>query len=105
MMVGRLCKLAFDDEPHFPELVSAILPLVSHEEGATFNLPLMGDKDKLITKNYPNQVLELLAAVLPDDVSHWPYGVTQTLERLSQAKPKLVSDPRMIRLKGSWDRR
>jgi len=57
VMVGRLCKLAFDDEPHFPELVSAILPLVSHAEGGTINLLLMGDKDKLITKNYPNPLV------------------------------------------------
>jgi hypothetical protein len=63
------------------------------------------DKDKLITKNHPDQVLELLTAVLPDNVIHWPYGVEQTLERLTKAKPALVTDPRMIRLKGIWDRR
>jgi hypothetical protein len=31
--------------------------------------------------------------------------VEQTLERLTKAKPALVTDPRMIRLKGIWDRR
>jgi hypothetical protein len=104
-VVSRLCTLAFDDEPHFPELVGAILPLVSRVHGGSLNLPLVRAADETITKNYPDQVLELLAVVLPDDVTRWPYGVAQTLERLTQAKAVLGSDPRMIRLKGIWDRR
>jgi hypothetical protein len=78
---------------------------VSDTDGGSLNLPLVRDKDKLITQNYPDQVLELLAAVLPDNVTHWPYGVNQTLEGLTKAKPALIIDPRMIRLKGIWDRR
>jgi hypothetical protein len=105
VVVGRLCTLAFDDEPHFPELVGAILPLVSRADGGSLTLPLVRATDETITKNYPDQVLELLDAVLPDDVARWPYGLQQTLERLTQAKPALTSDPRMIRLRGIWERR
>jgi hypothetical protein len=101
-VVGRLCALAFDDEPHLPELLDAILPLVSHANGGSFTL---WPKEKTITQNYPDQVLDLLAVVLPDDVARWPYGVNQMLERLTKAKPALVIDARMIRLKGIWDRR
>ena len=104
-VVGRLCTLALDDESHFPELVDAILPLVSRADGGSLTLPLTPATDETITKKYPDQVLELLAVVLPDDVTRWPYGVAQTLGRLTQAKPALGSDPRMIRLKGIWDRR
>jgi hypothetical protein len=103
VVVGRLCTLAFDDEKHFPELVSAILPLVSHAQiGSVAWLP----HDKIETiANYPDQVLDLLAVMLPDDVAAWPYAVGQMLERVIKAKPALVTDPRMIRLKGIWDRR
>jgi hypothetical protein len=104
-VVGRLCKLAFDDEAHFPELVGVILRLVSHADGGRVDFPLVLEKDKTIAKNYPDEVLGLLNAVLPDDVTHWPYGMNQTLERLTKAKPAFVVDPRMIRLKGIWDRR
>jgi hypothetical protein len=104
-MVSRLCALAFEDEAHFPELVRAILTLVSHADEGSLNLPLVRDSDKTIAKKFPDEVLDLLALVLPDDVAHWPYGVNQVLEVLTQAKPLLVNDPRVIRLKGIWDRR
>jgi hypothetical protein len=104
-VVGRLCNLAFDEETHFPELVGAILPLVSHADGGRLDFPLTLEKNNTIAKNYPDEVLGLLVAALPDDVTHWPYGVNQMLDRLTQAKPTLVTDPRMIRLKGIWDRR
>jgi hypothetical protein len=103
-VVGRLCTLAFDDERHFPELVSAVLPLVSHSQIGTVAWQVPHDKIETIT-NYPDQILELLAVVLPDDVARWPYGVNQILERVIKAKAALVTDPRMIRLKGIWDRR
>src|SRR5262249_21881398 len=67
-VVGRLCTLAFDDDTHFPELVDAILPLVSDAEIGSVSLPLPHNKGQMIAKNYPDQLLELLAAVLPDDV-------------------------------------
>jgi hypothetical protein len=103
VVVSRLCTLAFDDEKHFPELVSAILPLLSHAQiGSVAWLP----HDKIETiANYPDQVLDLLAVMLPDDVARWPYGVGQMLERVIKAKPALGTDPRIIRLKGIWDRR
>jgi hypothetical protein len=103
IVVGRLCTLTFDDKKHFPEMVSAILPLVSHAQtGSVAWLP----HDKIETiANYPDQVLDLLGVMLPDDVAGWPYGVGQMLERVIKAKPALVTDPRMIRLKGIWDRR
>jgi hypothetical protein len=104
-MIGRLCTLAFDDPTHFPELVSAILPLVSDAESGNLALLLPHDRGETVAKNYSDQVLDLLAAVLPADVTGWPHRVNQTLEWLTQAKPALVTDPRMIRLKGIWDRR
>lgn len=105
-VVGRLCTLAFDDEAHFPELVSAILPLVSEAEVGSMALPLQQDKIGTIAEKYPDRVLDLLAAVLPGEVARWPYGMDdQTLERLIKAKPRLTTDLRMIRLKSIWERR
>jgi hypothetical protein len=99
VVAGRLCTSAFDDELHFPELVGAIIPLACHADGGRLDLPRVRDEDKLITKNYPDQVLELLGTVLPDEVTHWSSGVNETLERMTKDKPAFVADPRMIRLR------
>lgn len=104
-VVRELYTLAFDDKTHFPELVDAILPVVSHASSGNLRLPSLNQKQEILIENHPSQVLELLAAVLLDDATYWPYGVDQTLERLTRAKPALARDPRMIKLKGIWDRR
>jgi hypothetical protein len=105
VVVGRLCAMAFDDEPHFVELIGAILPLISHADGENFTWAILDSKADGIARNYPDQVLQLLDAVLPDAATRWPYGAGPTLERLVQTKPALAADPRMFRLKGIWDRR
>jgi hypothetical protein len=56
----------------FPELVSAILPLVSDAEIGSVALHVSHDNGETIAKGYPDQLLELLAAVLPDYVTRWP---------------------------------
>ena len=99
MVAGRLCTSASDDELHFPELIGAIPPLACHAYGGRLDLPLLRDEDKLITKNYPDQVLELLGTVLPDEVIHWPSGVNETLERMTKDTPAFVAAPSMIRLR------
>jgi hypothetical protein len=104
-VVGQLCTLAFDDEKHFPELVRAILPLVVDSQIGRAAWQLPHGKIESISKNYPDQLLGLLAAVLPEEVAQWPYGVDHILEQLIKAKPRLTTDQRMIRLKGIWDRR
>jgi hypothetical protein len=104
-VVGRLCTLAFDDATHFPELISAILPLVSEAEVGSMGLLLPHDRIGKVVEKYPDRAFDLLAAVLPGEIARWPYGMDETLARLIKAKPALVTDPRMIRLKAIWDKR
>jgi hypothetical protein len=54
---------------------------------------------------YPEKFLQLLLAVLPDDVARRPYDTDQALEQLIRAKPTLATDPGLLRLKNIWDRR
>jgi hypothetical protein len=89
-VVGRLCTLAFDDERHFPELVSAILPLVSHSQIGRVAWQVPHDKIETIT-NYPDQILELLAVVLPDDVARWPVSTKYRCHRLCHLQMSLGS--------------
>lgn len=104
-VVSRLSALPFSDKEHFGELVAAVLPLVSNTEGGRLTLPLVHDKDREVSQKYPEEVLSLLNAVLPDDVSRWPYGVDTTLEQLLKAKPGLAIDSRFVRLTNLWESR
>lgn len=49
--------------------------------------------------------LALLHAVLPDNVSAWPYGIDATIDRIGEADNELNSDERLIELKRKWDSR
>jgi hypothetical protein len=104
-VVGRLCSLAFADAAHFPELVDAVLPLVSGTNSGDLTLPFIHDPNATITQNHPEKTLMLLAAVLTDDARSWPYGVERLLEGLLKAKPALADDMRFIRLKALWEGR
>jgi len=96
----RLCAIAFNDEPNFPALVDAILPLVSPHEGGGQILPLAKDKEAEIFDRHPGHVLALLSVVLPDDATKWPYGMDAALGRLQKAASSIAKDARLIELKG-----
>jgi hypothetical protein len=57
------------------------------------------EEDSAIVKAYPKQVLALLSAILPTEVSKWPYGMEGILDRLQQADTFLLKDDRLIELK------
>lgn len=99
---AALCNLAFADEKDFPAIVDIIIPLViqSGEE----HLSLYGleeAKDKIVNK-YPEKMLALLFAVLPEAVLRWPYGIDRILEQIGIADPSLLKDPRLVELKRRW---
>jgi hypothetical protein len=104
-VIDRLCSLAFADGAHFSDLADAVLPLVSNADGSHVTMPFIHDTNETVTQNHSEKVLALLAAVLPNQVRRWPYGVDKTLERLLKAQPGLAKDVRFIRLKMLWDQR
>ena len=58
-----------------------------------------------ILDHYPNQALALLHAVLPDNVSTWPYDIEKILQRIIEADSSLNSDERLLELKRKWNAR
>jgi hypothetical protein len=95
----RLCTIAFNDEPNFPALVEAILPLISPNDGGRLMLPLARDNQDKIFERYPEHVLALLSVVLPVEASKWPYGIDAALLHLSKTSKRINKDPRMIELR------
>ena len=65
---------------------------------------LRKSKDNIVDL-YPNETLALLNAVLADEVTAWPYGIEETLDRIGEADSSLRSDERLIELKRKWNSR
>jgi hypothetical protein len=102
---ARLCDFAFSDPKLFPRIADTVANLVAKAPDQHLVLANLQDDSSTIASDYPNQVLALLAAVLPDDVFRWPYGIEGILQRLEQAEPLLTKDERLIELKRKWNAR
>lgn len=102
---ARLCDLAFSNEARFPELAEIVLPLlIKIDRGHLMLRNLRRSKDNIVDL-YPHQTLAILHAVLPDNVSAWPYDIEDTLMRIGEADSILKTDERLLELKRKWDSR
>ena len=41
----------------------------------------------------------MIAAILPNDVSFWPYGLAQLLDRLVEKAPELADDAELQKMR------
>ena len=96
---ASLYNLVFFKKELFPELVDIILPLLTKIEH--HYLPLSED----IIKKHPRHTLALLYAVLPDNVSGWPYDIGDIFASISEDNPTLKTDEKFLELKRRWDSR
>jgi hypothetical protein len=107
-VTARLCDLAFEEAGQFPQIVDAILPLVTTVGEAHFLLRASHGKDDGkpdVVQEYPDKTLALLWAVLAEDVSTWPYGTADVIEKIATANPALKLDARFIELQRRWNSR
>lgn len=102
---ARLCDIAFSDAEHFAELSAIILPLLTRVDSDRLSLPELRRSGDGIVDKHPRETLALLHAVLPENVSAWPYGMDETLARLAEADATLRHDERLIELRRRWDSR
>jgi hypothetical protein len=69
------------------------------------SLPSVRREGGNIVDVHPERVLAVLHAVLPDNVSAWPYEIDATLARIGNAMPALRQDERLIELNRKWNAR
>nr|VFJ45111.1 MAG: SIR2-like domain-containing protein [Candidatus Kentron sp. DK] len=85
----KLCRIAFSNPSHFPELAEIILPLLTkipRKEYSYYSIrDFLGtdDKDSPVDR-YPRQTMDILCAVLPDDRALWPYDAEEILRRIDK---------------------
>jgi hypothetical protein len=72
---ARLCDLAFSNVERFPEIAEIVLPLLTTIDRDHLMLPNLRESKNNIVDLYPKRTLALLHAVLPDNVTAWPYGI------------------------------
>jgi hypothetical protein len=98
-MSSHLANFALASGDLIPTAIELILPRLVPVR----NTPLRFDLTDEATENhparaYPAATLDLLWAVLGEDVSSWPYRNDRTLELLAKA-PETASDPRLSELR------
>ena len=98
---ASLCHLVFSNEELFPELVEIILPRLAKIDGHDWGW----FKARDFVKKHPRQMLDLLYAVLPDNVSAWPYGIGDILAPINEGDPTLRTNEKFLELKRRWDSR
>ena len=98
---ASLCHLVFSNEELFPELVEIILPRLAKIDVPNWRWYKARD----FVKKYPRQTLDLLYAVLPDNVSTWPYGIGDIFASISGGEPTLITNEKFLELKRRWDSR
>ena len=100
-MSVSLCDLVFSNEELFPELVEIILTRLTKIDAHDWRW----SKAEKFGKKYPRQTLDLLYAVLPDNVLGWPYDIEDIFTSISENEPSLKTDEKFLELKRRWDSR
>lgn len=107
-MSSNLVDLLFEDATCFPALVDSVLPLLTTAEASSFTaMPSLRSEatDPDVVDQYPGKVLDVLYAVLSEDVREWPYEADKVLERIGEADTSLRNDARFIELNRRWNSR
>lgn len=98
----RLTDLVFSSEEHFSELSDVVLPLLIKIESEALRIPNLYRERDNIPKRFPEKTLAILAVVLPDNVTAWPYGIEGIINQIGEADSRLNTDERLIELKRRW---
>lgn len=100
-LVVSWVSLLDDTDEKFPEVLHAVrryLVPVDHDSYWLYQFSRDVGEEQPLTVKYPMDVLELLDAVIPNNVEGLPYDLAQILDLLEETDPGLVSDCRFARL-------
>lgn len=95
-------SLLDDAGDSFPDLYEAVKPHLRPISGSGHGLygfyRTVGDTKEPVTGKFPEQVLDLINRVTPDDPRSLPYDMDQALAAIVEARPELTRDARYGRL-------
>ena len=82
----------------FPEIVEIVKFLVSRVDDQRVFLPELRNKENNLSSLYPEAMLELLYAILPESKARWPHGTESALKAIGQAMPSVRGRKEYIEL-------
>jgi hypothetical protein len=98
-MSNHLANFALASGDLMPTVVELILPRLVPTRNQSLRFTSTGEATAdHPARAYPAATLDLLSAVLGEDVSSWPHRIDRTLELLAQA-PETASDSRLSELR------
>lgn len=103
-VMASLCEVAFEQTTHFPDVAKAVSQIVSKTDAQHIYIPALRHGEDGAFIDFPEETLELLYAVLPDDPSRWPYSAADALQLLGDRHPEIKRDSRYIELTGRQDK-
>lgn len=104
---ARLSEIALNQKDNFPAISKQVAQLVSKIGNEHVFIPEIrktakGDNEENaenLAERYPEDYLNLLYAILPEQPERWSYGAVDVLKIVEEAAPQLLNDPRLIELK------
>jgi AcrR family transcriptional regulator len=104
-MTKRLCEFLVSHCESFAALIDVVSPLLTTIADETgLHIHFRSEVNELV-KAHPERFLHLLHTVLPDNVQHWPYGISDALEMIAEADEALLADARLLELRRMWNAR
>lgn len=104
-MTARVVDVLVAHADGFRRLIDVVSPLPTTIRDATrLHIHFRGELKDLIAA-HPDRFLCLLHIVPPEDVSYWPYGVSDALDMIAEADGSLLADARLRELRRRWDAR
>lgn len=96
---ARLVDIALSQGDNFPAIARIVSKIVTPVENEQIDIPELRRSKGSLAARFPNEMLELLYAILPENPQRWPYSAPQALKEIETAEPKLLNDLRLIELK------
>ncbi len=102
---ARLCDIALMQKNNFPAVSNQVAQLVSKVGTEHVYIPQIRkaareeEEGDNLASEYPQDYLNLLYAILPDQPERWPDGASDVLRHIEKVAPNLLNDPRLIELK------
>jgi hypothetical protein len=95
---GRLVDLALSQKSRFPEVAKLVVDLVSKVDDQRIFIPELRKSDETVAAQYPDETLDLLYAVLPENARLWPHGAREAIDVIGEVKSALTAHPKFISL-------
>jgi hypothetical protein len=101
---ARLCEIALNQKYNFSQFCNLIIKLVAKVDDEFVHIPEIrktakDEEGSDLAEKHPEDYLNLLYAILPDQPEKWPYGSVDVLKKIEESEPSLLKNPKLIEIK------